>query len=159
MALFEEEKSNSNGIFEQNDLNKMTPNVGDSIGFYLHSTDERQGEDGKFMIVNGLLLDLTAESIDKMVETAKAINFIPRFVLEKKMEEGNFNLGEAVRLEKTINRGDKYKGKTVRYYAWDVYKVNAPSEVLGKLKGKILEIQGGGGVLGSETKAPDMPKM
>ena len=155
MALFEEEKANSNGIFEQNDLNKLTPDVGNSIGFYLHSDDERQGEDGKFKIVNGLLLDLTAESIDKMIETAKPINFIPRMILEKKMEEGNFNFGEAYRLEKSINRGDKYKGKVVRYYAWDVYRVNAPAEVLGRLKGKILELQGGGGVLGTET--PAMP--
>lgn len=157
MALFEEKKSESNGIFEQNDLNKLTPNKGDSIGFYLHGTDERSGEDGKFMIMNGLQLDLDAPSIEKMVETAMPINFIPRLVLENKHNDGNFNIGEAYRLEKSINRGDEYKGKKVRYYAWDLYKVNAPSDILTQLKDKILTLQGKKTVLGSETAVDDTP--
>ena len=99
MALFkEEEVKSSNGIFEQKDLNNLTPNKGDSIGFYLYKTDERQGEDGKFMIMLGLQLDLTSDSIEQMIETATPINFIPRMVLEKKHQEGNFNIGEAYRL-------------------------------------------------------------
>ncbi len=157
MSLFEEKEiQSSNGIFEQNDLNKLTPNKGDSIGFYLFGTDERQGEDGKFMIMNGMQLDLSADSIEEMIGSAKPINFIPRMVLEKKHEEGNFNIGEAYRLEKSINRGDKYKGKTVRYYAWNLFKVNAPADALGKIKKKILELQGKGSALGSEQPMPAM---
>lgn len=163
MGLFDEKKSESAGIFEQNDLNKLTPNIGDSIGFYLFDTDERSGEDGKFMIMLGLQLDLDSESIEKMVETATPINFIPRMVLENKHNDGNFNKGEAYRLEKKINRGDEYKGKKVRYYAWDLYKVNAPTDTLKELNQKILTLQGKGSVLGSETavdtNTPAKPKM
>ncbi len=159
MALFEEEKSNTTGIFAQKDLNTLTPNKGDSVGFYLFATDQRQGEDGTFMIMNGLQLNLDAKSIDEMIEKATPINFIPRMILEKKHDEGNFNIGGAYRLEKTINRGDTYKGKKVRYYAWDLYTVNAPKDALDKLNAKILDLQGKGSVMGSETKAPDKPKM
>ncbi len=163
MALFKEEKSDSNGIFVQKDLNDLTPNKGDSIGFYFFSKDERQGEDGSFSIFMGLQLNLDAQSIDELIESSTPINFIPRMVLEGKHNDGNFNLGSAYRLEKTINRGDEYKGKKVRYYAWDLYAVSAPSDALKSLKDKILGLQGKGSVLGSETpqenKAPTKPKM
>ena len=153
----EEEIKSSNGIFAQNDLNKLTPNKGDSIGFYLYSTDERQGEDGKFAIWNGLKLDLAADSIDSLIESAEPINFIPRLVLEKKLEEGSLTMKGVYRLEKSINRGDEYKGKKVRYYAWNVFAINVDTETIGKLNKKILTLQGKDSPLGKE--APAMPTM
>lgn len=157
MALFKEEEVKASGIFIQNDLNKLTPDIGDSIGFFLFETDERSGEEGKFQIWNGLRINLESASIEKMVETAEPINFIPRMILEKKLEEGSMALKGCYRLEKSINRGDNYKGKKVRYYAWNVFTINAPEDAIEALNAKVLELQGKGSALGTETKA--MPIM
>lgn len=151
--LGNEEKIEQQGIFAQKDLSELTPNKGDSIGFYFHSTAERTGDDGAFMIAEGLQLDLAAKTLDELVETATPINFIPRTVLENKVNEGAFNLGEAYRLEKTVNRGDMYKGKKVKYFAWDLFKVNAPADILKQFNQKILDLQGKPSVAGSETAA------
>jgi len=157
MALFNEDKVEQSGIFAQKDLSELTPTKGDSIGFYFFSKDKRTSDDGEFMICEGLKLDLTATSVEKMIETAEPINFIPRIVLENRYTEGSFNLGEAYRLEKSINRGDTIKGKKVKYFAWDLFKINADDETLSALNQKILDLQGKPSALGSETKP--MPKV
>ena len=154
MALFAEDKVEQSGIFEQKDLDKLTPTIGDSIGFYFFSTETRTSDEyGEFIISEGLQLDLGASSIDAMIEGAVAINFIPRTVLENKFHEGAFNVGELYRLEKTVNRGDTIKGKKVRYYAWDLFKINADSEALKKLNKTVLDLQGKSSAVGSETEA------
>ncbi len=153
--LFNEDKVEQSGVFAQKDLSDLTPKIGDSIGFFFFSTEERTSDEyGKFIISEGLKLDLAAASIEKMVETAEPINFIPRTVLENRFHEGSFNRGEAYRIEKTVNRGDTIKGKKVRYYAWNLFKINIDTDTIGKLQKKILELQGKGSVAGSETPMP-----
>ena len=154
MALFKEDKVEQSGIFEQKDLSDLTPNIGDDIGFYFASTETRTSDEyGEFIIAEGLQVDLTATSVEAMLETAKPINFIPRTVLENKFHEGAFNVGELYRLEKTVNRGDMIKGKKVRYYAWDLFKINADTATLKSLSKTLLDLQGKGSVAGSETAA------
>ena len=149
----QEEKVEKSGIFDQKDLSELTPNKGDSIGFYFFSTDTRSGDDGEFMIAEGLMINVNAASIEALVETAEPINFIPRVVLENKINEGAFNLGNAYRLEKTINRGDEYKGKKVKYFAWDLFHIDAPADAIKALNDKILDLQGNAGPMASETAA------
>ena len=148
--LGQEEKIESSGIFLQKDLDVLTPNIGDSIGFYFFSTDKRSGEDGEFMICEGLMVDLKATTVEALVDTAEPVNFIPRTVLENKIIEGAFAKGNVYRIEKTLNRGDTYKGKKVKYFAWDLFKINAPTDVVTKLNSKVLGLQGKGSVLGTE---------
>lgn len=145
-----EEKIESSGIFIQKDLDKLTPDIGNSIGFFFFSTDKRSGDDGEFMICEGLQVDLTATTVEALVESAEPINFIPRTVLENKFLEGAFALGNVYRIEKTLNRGDMYKGKKVKYFAWDLFKINAPADVLKKLNSKVLDLKGKPSVLGTE---------
>jgi len=154
MALFKEDKVEQSGIFEQKDLSELTPNKGDSIGFYFFSTETRTSDEyGEFIISEGLKVNLNASSVDEMISTAVPINFIPRTVLENKFHEGAFNIGELYRLEKTINRGDLIKGKKVRYYAWDLFKINAETDAIASLNSKVLELQGKATVAGSESAA------
>lgn len=148
--LGQEEKIESSGIFLQKDLDTLTPNIGDSIGFFFFSTDKRSGDDGEFMICEGLMVDLKATTVETLVETAEPINFIPRTVLENKIIEGAFAKGNVYRIEKTLNRGDTYKGKKVKYFAWDLFKINAPQDVVSQLNSKVLGLQGKGSVLGAE---------
>ena len=154
MALFNEDKVEQSGVFEQKDLSELTPNKGDDIGFYFFSTETRTSDEyGEFIISEGLQVDLTATSVEAMLDTAKPINFIPRTVLENKFHEGAFNVGELYRLEKTVNRGDMIKGKKVRYYAWDLFKINADTATIKSLSKVLLDLQGKGSVAGSETAA------
>lgn len=160
----EEKIESSGGIYLQKDLDTLTPNIGDSIGFYFFSTDKRSGDDGEFMICEGLMIDLKATTVEVLVNTAMPINFIPRTVLENKFLEGSFAKGNVYRIEKTLNRGDTYKGKKVKYFAWDLYKINASQDVVTQLNSKILGLQGKGSVLGTEqetlpTAAKPKPKL
>ncbi len=155
-VLGNEEKIEKQGIFNQEDLSKLTPNKGDSIGFYFFSTDTRTSDDGEFLIAEGLQVDVNASSMEELIKTSTPINFIPRTVLENKIKEGAFNKGEVYRLEKTINRGDEYKGKKVKYFAWDLFKINAPADAIKALNDKILDLQGS--PLGSETAAQPTKK-
>lgn len=154
-----EEKIESSGIFVQKDLDVLTPVIGNSIGFFFFSTDKRSGDDGEFMICEGLMVDLTATTVEALVESAEPINFIPRTVLENKFIEGAFALGNVYRIEKTLNRGDTYKGKKVKYFAWDLFKINAPQDVIKQLNSKVLGLKGKTSVLGTEQETmPTEPK-
>lgn len=159
MSVLGEEKKVESGSFgAQVDLNDLTPEKGDSIGFYFHSHDMRQGDDGEFMIGEGLQLDLTLKTVDAIVESAEPINFILRSILEKEVNNGTFNLGKIYKLEKWINRGDEYKGKKVKYFAWTLYEINAPKDVCNQLHSKCLEVKGKDNTLGAETAVPQQVK-
>ena len=142
MSLLAEKKVEQSGIYEQHKLDVLTPKVGDSIGFYLVETPTLTGDDGEFMVCNGLQVDLGSDSFDKMVEAAKPVSFIARSILEKDIKEGAWRIGQIARLESKIRRGDMYKGKKVKYFAWDVYIQNAPNELLTDLDNKVVELKG-----------------
>ena len=153
MAMFEEKKVEASGIYEQSKLEELTPEVGTSIGFFLVETPIITGEDGPFMVCNGLQVDLGAKTIDDMVATAKPVSFIPKSILQKDIEEGSWNIGQVARLENDIRRGDMYKGKKVKYYHWMIFIQNAPNEIISKLKAKIAELDGKSPAAMTETPA------
>jgi len=153
MAMFEEKKVEASGIYEQCKLEVLTPEVGTSIAFYLVETPIITGDDGEFMVCNGLQLDLDSKSVEDMVESAKPVSFIPKSILQGDIEEGNWNIGQIARLENDIRRGDMYKGKKVKYYHWMIFIQNAPNDVLKALKGKVAELEGNSPAEMSETEA------
>ncbi len=157
--MFEEKKVESSGIYIQNKLEDLTPEVGTSIGFYLIATPYMTGDDGEFMVCNGLLVNLSAKSLDELVSTSQPVSFIPKSILQKDIEEGNWNIGQIARLENTIRKGDTYKGKKVKYYHWAIYIQNAPNETLTKLKNRLAELEGKSPAQMSETPAKDKPKV
>lgn len=142
MALFEEKKIEASGIYEQCKLEELTPEVGTSIGFYLKQTVMITGDDGEFMVCNGLQVDLKAKTVDDFVSSAKPVSFIPKSILQKDIEDGNWNIGQVARLENDIRRGDLYKGRKVKYYHWIIFIQDVGNAVLKKLDSKIDELEG-----------------
>lgn len=140
--LLEEKKVEQSGIYAQKKLDELTPAVGDSIGFYLKETPTLTGDDGEFMVCNGLQLNLAQDSFEKIVASAEPVSFIARSILEKDIREGAWRIGQVARLESKIRRGDLYKGRKVKYFAWDVYIQNAPNTLLADLDKKITELKG-----------------
>lgn len=140
--MFEEKKVEKSGIYSQKKLDGLTPEVGTSVGIYLVETPVLTGDDGEFMVCNGLLVDLKSKSVEEMVASSEPISFIPRSILERDITEGKWRIGQVARLENKIRRGDTYKGKKVKYFAWDIFIQNAPNEILTKLDAKISELEG-----------------
>lgn len=159
MALFEEKKVESSGIYEQNKLEDLTPEKGSSIGFYLVQTPMIEGDDGEFMVCNGLLVDLGAGSIDELVAGAKPVSFIPKSILQEDIENDNWMIGQVARLENSNRPGDlNKKGKKTRYYAWDIYIQNVPNDLLKALKAKMAELSDAEPTAG-EAPAKEKPKV
>jgi hypothetical protein len=142
MAMFEEKKVEASGIYEQCKLEELTPEVGTSLAFYLVATPIITGDDGEFMVCNGLQVDLNSKTVEELIASAKPVSFIPKSILQGDIQEGNWNIGQLARLENDIRRGDMYKGKKVKYYHWMIFIQNAPNEVLNGLKAKVAELEG-----------------
>ena len=140
-VMFEEKKVENSGIYEQKKLEELTPEVGTDIAFYLMETPIITGDDGPFMVCNGLQVDLNSKSVDEMVATAKPVSFIPKSILQEDIEDGNWNIGQIARLENDIRRGDMRKGKKVKYYHWMIFIQNAPNDVLKALKARVAELE------------------
>lgn len=153
MALFEEKKVDSaSGIYEQHKLEELTPENGTSVGFYLVQTPMIEGDDGQFMVCNGLLLDLSVKTAEDLVASAKPVSFIPKSILQEDIENENWMIGQIARLENSNRPGDlNKKGKKTRYYAWDIYIQNVPNSLLKALKEKVASLEGTD--LGTETPA------
>lgn len=143
MALMEEKEVKSNeGIFEQNKLEDLTPTNGTSIGFYLVETPMIEGEDGQFMVCNGLLVDLSKDTLEDLVASALPVSFIPKSILQEDIEDENWSIGQVARLENSNRPGDlNKKGKKTRYFAWKIFVQNAPNELLKMLKAKLASLK------------------
>ena len=112
-AMFEEKKVEGSGIYEQKKLEELTPAVGTSMGFYLVETVTITGDDGPFMVCNGLKVDLASKDVDALVASAEPVSFIPKSILQGDIEDGNWHINQLARLENTIRKGDEYKGKNI----------------------------------------------
>jgi hypothetical protein len=110
------------------------------------------GDDGQFMVCNGLQLDLNAKTVEDLVDTAKPVSFIPKSILQTDVEEGNWNIGQVARLESHIRKGDTYKGKKVKYFHWNIFIQNVPNDVIKQLKAKVDGLEG---KLPTEAAKPD----
>ena len=157
---FEEKKVESSGIFEQVKLDELTPEVGTSVAMFLVKTPIYTGDDGEFMVCNCLQVDLGSKTIDEMVENAKPVSFAARSILEKSINDGQWKVGQIARLEQKIRRGDLYKGKKVKYFAWDIYIQGASNDIINKLETKLAQLEGKTPQTMTETAAEsEQPKV
>jgi len=147
MSLFQEKKVEAPQIYEKVKLEELTPEKGDSVLTYIVHTPMFQGDDGEFMVIQALLLDKDAQNEEELLKSAKPISFPARSIIERQIiEEKLFGEKDLVRLEMNLRRGDTYKGKKVRYYAWDVYVQEIPQSLREELNNlaKELEEKGSG---------------
>ncbi len=158
MSMFEEKKVESSGIFEQKKLDELTPAVGDSVAMFLVNTPIFTGDDGEFMVCQALQVDLASKTIDELVANAQPVSFAARSILENAIKDGNWKIGQIARLEQKIRRGDVYKGKKVKYFAWDIFIQNAPNEIINKLEAKVAELEGKSPAQMTETAAETKEK-
>lgn len=151
--LFEEKKVESSGIFVQSKLDELTPAVGDSVAMFLVKTPIFTGDDGEFMVCQALQVDLASKTIDELVANAQPVSFAARSILENAIKDGAWKIGQIARLEQKIRRGDTYKGKKVKYFAWDIFIQNAPNDIINKLEAKVAELEGKSPAQMTETAA------
>lgn len=151
--MFEEKKVESSGIFVQAKLDELTPANGDSVAMFLVKTPTFTGDDGEFMVCQCLQVDLASKTIDDLVANAVPVSFAARSILENSINDGAWKIGQIARLEQKIRRGDTYKGKKVKYFAWDIFIQNAPNEIVNKLEAKVAELEGKSPATMTETAA------
>ena len=158
MGLMDEKEVKSGeGIYEQNKLEELTPANGDSIGFYLSETPMLEGDDGDFMVCNGLLVDLSCGTVEDLVKSARPVSFVPKSILQKDIEDENWVIGQIARLENSNRPGDlNKKGKKTRYFAWKIFVQNAPNDVIKQLKAALSALKE---EMPTEEAPKDKPKV
>lgn len=139
-GLFQEQEILNEDKHEQYQLKDLPLNA--SIGFFFVSTAERtSSEYGDFFIVQGLLIDLKAASVPDLLSSARLISFIPNVLLQNKITSGSFASGEAYRIAKTWDRGQKFADRTVaKGYGYTLYHQNIPPEVKAQLQAKYTSL-------------------
>lgn len=124
-TLFGEQEIVAENQHLQGDIKKEL-GINESLGFYFAGTREATSEDyGDFVICQGLKVDVTSASVDALLETSLAYSFIPNVLLSNKLTEGSFAQGELYRIEKTWEKGQKFKdGTKAKGYGFTLYHQN-----------------------------------
>jgi hypothetical protein len=134
MSLLQEEKIDLQNPHEQFRLHDMEK--GDSIGFFwVKMRDANSEEYGDFQVMEGLQVNVSADSEDALIESAKAISTIPNTMLLNNIAQGGMVRGELYRLEKAWDKGEKFKGGVkAKGYGYNTYRIKAPEPLLRKLE-------------------------
>ena len=134
MSLLQEEKIDLQNPHEQFRLQDMEK--GDSIGFFwVKMRDANSEEYGDFQVMEGLQVNVNADSEDALIESAKAISTIPNTMLLNNIDQGGMVRGELYRLEKAWDKGEKFKGGVkAKGYGYNTYRIKAPEPLLRKLE-------------------------
>ena len=140
-TMFQEKKVEQPQVYNKVSLEDLTPNKGDSILFYLVHTPSFTGDDGDFMVFQGLKLNLDAKTPEELISSAEPISFPARSIFEREVQEGRITPGKLYRLEMNIKRGDLVKGKKVKYFHWNSYEQLPPEAILNQLHEKAREIE------------------
>lgn len=140
MALFNEEKIDLQNPHEQVKLQEIAK--GDSIGFFwMNQRTANSDQYGEFTVIEGLQVDLTAESEDGLLDSAKAISTVPNTMLQNNIEQGGMVRGELYRIEKGWDKGEKFSTGPAKGYGYNTFRIKAPEPLLQKLealyKGKV----------------------
>jgi|SaaInl8_200m_RNA_FD_contig_21_23347_length_546_multi_8_in_0_out_0_1 hypothetical protein len=132
MSLLQEEKidlQNPHEQFKLQDLEK-----GESLGFYwVNMRTATSDEYGDFNVMEGLQVDLTADSEEAILESAKAISTVPNTMLQNNIDQGGMVRGDLYRLEKAWDKGEKFKTGKAKGYGYNTYRIKAPESLLNKL--------------------------
>jgi len=134
-GLFEEQQVLSENQHEQGDI-RQELGLNESIGFFWTTIKEATSEEyGDFIICQGLKVNLSAGSVDELLETATPYSFIPNVLLNNKIEDGSFATNELYRIEKTWDKGQKFKdGTKAKGYGFTLYHQNVNPEIKQQLQ-------------------------
>lgn len=115
---------------------KYSPNeeleIGDSFCFYFKETSTAtSSEYGEFTLMNGVTFDCDAKDSDSLKSSYALTGFVPNTLLLNRLAAGQMRPGNAYRIEKAWNRGDKYNGnQKAKGYGYKVFKLGASDELL-----------------------------
>ena len=128
-ALFGETQVLSENQHEQGNIKDMS--VNESVGFYFDNQKTANSEEyGEFTICQGLKINLQSATIDSLVETATPFSFIPNTLLMNKIIDGSLTEGEAYRIEKTWEKGQKFKdGTKAKGYGFTLFHQNMAPQI------------------------------
>ena len=156
MALFQEIELQGSSPY-----GKFSPNeeleIGESFCIYFKETSTANSQEyGEFTVVNGVKFDCNTDTTEKLEQSMELASFVPNTLLLNKIAAGQMRPGQAYRIEKRWNRGDKYNGnQKAKGYGYAVYKLNASDELLTKFDAYIASQLGG--VPTGEQPAEDTP--
>ncbi len=133
MSFLNEEKIDLQNPHEQVKLQDLEK--GESIGFFwVKMRDANSDEYGDFQIMEGLQVDLSADSEQALIDSAKPISTVPNTMLLNNIEQGGMVRGELYRLEKAWDKGEKFKGGVkAKGYGYNTYRIKAPESLLKSL--------------------------
>ena len=138
---------------------KYSPNeeleIGESFCFYFKETATATSpEYGEFSVMNGVTFDCSAKDEASLKKSYALTGFVPNTLLLNKIAAGQMRPGNAYRIEKSWNRGDKYNGnQKAKGYGYKVFKLGASDELLSSFDAFIAEQLGT--VPTSETEVAD----
>ena len=157
MAMFEEQELQGSSPY-----GKYAPNeeleIGESFCFYFKETSTgNSAEYGEFTLMNGVMFDCKADTEDKLMTSAELRSFVPNTLLLNKLAAGQMRPGQAYRIEKKWNRGDKYNGnQKAKGYGYGVFKLNASDELLSKFDAFVAKQLGAVPAGETSTEAPNI---
>ncbi len=109
--------------------------------------------------MNGVKFSCDAKTEKELEESMSLVGFVPNTLLLNKIAAGQMRPGNAYRIEKSWNRGDKYEGnKKAKGYGYKVFKLSASDALLSKFDAFIAQELGA--VPGGEVEEPaETPKV
>lgn len=113
--------------FALNELEK-----GDSVCFYFKETNQvTSHEFGEFTVMNGVKFDCNADTIEKLKSSMGLTSMPANTMLLNKIASGVMRPGNAYRIEKAWNKGDKSpSGKRAKGHGYNIFKLMVPDAVL-----------------------------
>jgi hypothetical protein len=138
--MFEEQELSGNSPYASFSPNEDL-NVGESFCIYFKETAEATSpEYGEFTVLNGVKFNCSAATEQELIDSMELASFVPNTLLLNKIASNSMRAGDAYRIEKKWNRGDKYDGnKKAKGYGYSVYKLSASNELLNKFEAFISE--------------------
>ena len=140
MAMWNEEELAGSSPFSQFKPNEELEK-GESFCFYFHSTGTgNSAEYGEFTVLQGVKFECNAKNEKELEQSMSLTGFIPNTLLLNKVAAGQMRHGNAYRIEKAWDRGDKYNGnQKAKGYGYKVFKLNAPDALLTKFDKFVAE--------------------
>ncbi len=139
-SMFQEEELKGSSPYKSFSPNEEL-DIGDSFCIYFKETATANSpEYGEFTVVNGVKFDCSAKTEAELENSMELASFVPNTLLLNKIASGTMRPGNAYRIEKAWNRGDKYEGnKKAKGYGYKLFKLNASDALLQKFDAFIAE--------------------
>ena len=157
-----EEELKGSSPYEPFALNELEK--GKSVCFYFKETKEVMSpEFGEFTVMNGTKFSCAATTLDELKNSMELRSMPANTMLLNKIAAGVMRPGNAYRIEKAWNKGDKVpnSNKRAKGHGYNIYKLMVPDAVLAEFDKFIAERIGDRPIAGeiaqneeAETTAP-----